>query len=88
MPEAFLKYAHDLREGGEFAAMSHGRTAEDIMQPPLAVRPHESLEDAFGQLLKANLDGLPIVDDAGRVIGYLNLFEFICAWINVCPVPE
>ncbi len=88
MPEPFLKHAHDLREGGRFAAMSHGRTAGDIMRPPAAVRPHDRLEDAFGQLLKANLDGLPIVDDAGRVVGYLNVFEFLCAWINVCPVPE
>lgn len=88
MPETFLKYANDLSHSGEFTTLSHGRTAGDVMQPPLSVRPDNRLEDAFGQLLKANLDGLPIVDDDQRVVGYLSLFEFLCVWINVCPVRD
>lgn len=87
MPEAFLKYTHDLSHGGEFAAMSHGRTAGDVMRPPVALRPQDYLEEAFGQLLKTGLDGLPIVDEDDRVLGYLGLFEFLYVWLNVCPVP-
>ncbi len=88
MPEAFLKYATDLRHGGEFATMAHGRVAGDVMRAPLALRPDERLEGAFGKLLEANLDGLPIVDEAERVVGYLGLFEFLCVWLNVCPLRE
>lgn len=88
MPETFLKYANDLSHGGEFATLSHGRTAGDVMRPPQSVRADECLEDAFGLLLKANLDGLPVVTDDRRVVGYLSLFEFLCVWINVCPVRE
>lgn len=88
MPETFLKHANDLVHSGQFAAMSHARTAGELMRPPRSLRPHDRLEDAFGQLLEAELEGLPITDDAGRVVGYLNIPEFLCAWINNCPMPE
>ncbi len=84
MPEVFLRHANDLTHGGEFAALSHGRTTGEVMHPPLALRPGDTLEDAFGRLLGARLEGLPIVDDAGRVIGYLNVPEFLCAWLTNC----
>ena len=84
MPELFLRFAHDLRQAGQVALMSHGRTAGDVMRPPLAVRPRERLEDIFGRFLRTDLDGLPIVDDDNRVVGYLGLFEFFCVWINSC----
>ena len=84
MPEVFLKHANDLAHSTQFAALSHGRTAGEVMRPALALRPGDSLEDAFGRLLGADLEGLPIVDDGGRVTGYLNLPEFLCAWLNNC----
>jgi len=84
MPEVFLKHANDLAHSTQFAALSHGRTAGEVMRPALALRPGDSLEDAFGRLLGADLEGLPIVDDAGRVTGYLNLPEFLCAWLTNC----
>ena len=86
MPEVFLKHANDLRHSTEFAALSHGRTAGEVMRPPVALRAGDRLEDAFGRLLGAGLEGLPIVDEAGRVIGYLNVPEFLCAWLTNCPV--
>ena len=82
MPEVFLKHANDLARGGEFAALSHARTAGDVMRPPLALRPGDRLEEAFGRLLGTGLEGLPIVDAAGRVTGYLNVPEFLCAWLS------
>ncbi len=84
MPEIFLKHANDLAHGARFAALSHGRTAGEVMRPPVALRPGDSLEDAFGRLEGVALEGLPIVDDGGRVTGYLNLPEFLCAWLNNC----
>lgn len=84
MPEVFLRHANDLTHGGEFAALSHGCTACEVMRPPIALRPGDSLEDAFGRLLGTGLEGLPIVDDANRVVGYLNVPEFLCAWLTNC----
>ena len=81
MPEVFLKYANDLIHSAQFAALSHGRTAGEVMRPPVSVRASDSLERALGVLLEANLEGLPIVDAEGRVGGYLSLVEFLCAWI-------
>lgn len=85
MPEVFLREARDLLHGGEFARMAHARTAAEVLRPPDAVHPGDTLERAYGQLLAAKLEGLPIVDDAGRVVGYLNLPEFLAAWLLNCP---
>ncbi len=85
MPEVFLHEARDLPQGGEFAPMAHARTAAEVLRPPDAVRPSDTLERAYGRLLAARLEGLPIVDDAGRVVGYLNLPEFLSAWLVNCP---
>ena len=84
MPEVFLRHANDLAHSTQFAALSHGRTAGAVMRPPLALRPGDPLEDAFGRLLGAGLEGLPIVDAAGRVTGYLDVPEFLCAWLTNC----
>lgn len=85
MPEVFLRHANDLAHSAQFAALSHGRTAGEVMRPPVALRPGDTLEAAFGRLLGADLEGLPIVDADRRVIGYLNLPEFLCAWLANCP---
>jgi CBS domain-containing protein len=85
MPEVFLRNARDLRHGSELARLSHARTAREAMRPPVALRPDDRLEVAFGRLLETSLEGLPIVDAAGRVIGYLNLPEFLSAWLANCP---
>lgn len=81
MPELFLKHANDLAHSAQFATLSHGRTAGEVMRPPLALRPSDTLEEAFSRLLGTELEGLPIVDDTNRVIGYLNLPEFLGAWL-------
>jgi CBS-domain-containing membrane protein len=85
MPEIYLREARDLLHGGEFARMAHARTAAEVLRRPDAVRQTDTLERAYGQLLAAKLEGLPIVDDAGRVVGYLNLPEFLGAWLLNCP---
>ncbi len=84
MPEIFLMRAHDLRESGEFARLSHGRTAGAVMRPPRAVRADQRMTDALSHILAAGLDGLPIVDADDRVVGFLSLLEFLCSWITSC----
>jgi CBS domain-containing protein len=84
MPEIFLMRVRDLRESGEFARLSHGRTAGEVMRPPRAVRADARVADALGHVLAAGLDGLPIVAADDRVVGYLSLLEFLCSWITSC----
>lgn len=84
MPEVFLRHANDLAHSTRFAALSHGRTAGEVMRPPLALHPADSLEDAIDVLLAADIEGLPIVDGANRVVGYLDLSEFLCTWLANC----
>ena len=85
MPEIFLRQMRTLSQGREFAAMLHSRTVGDAMRPALALHPGDRLEEAFAKLLEVNLEGLPIVDDGERVIGYLNLPEFLSAWLAQAP---
>lgn len=81
MPEVFLKHVNDMEHSSRFAALSDGRTAGEVMRPPLALRPDDRLEEAFDRLLGADLEGLPIVSETGVVTGYLNLPEFLSAWL-------
>jgi CIC family chloride channel protein len=46
--------------------------AADIMQPPVFVRPEDDLRAATQALLKHSLRELPVVDEGGHVIGFLD----------------
>lgn len=83
-PEVFLRHANDLTHSTQFASLSHGRTAGEVMRAPLALHPTDTLEDAVDRLLGAEIERLPIVDSANRVVGYLDLPEFLCAWLANC----
>lgn len=45
----------------------------DIMSSPaITLQPDTTVEDAIGTLVENNIDGAPVVDDAGRLIGVLD----------------
>ncbi|GAQ93577.1 Cystathionine beta-synthase (CBS) family protein [Klebsormidium nitens] len=51
---------------------THGKTVGDVMTPnPLAVRPMTNLEDAARLLLESKFRRLPVVDQAGKLVGLL-----------------
>jgi CBS domain-containing protein len=47
----------------------------DFMLPPVSVRPADDLRTATQRLLSSGLRELPVVDDAGKVIGFLDEAE-------------
>ncbi len=58
LAETFLGRANDLAHSTQFATLSHGRMAGDIMRPPVALPPDDPLTAAFGKLLLgADLEG-------------------------------
>ena len=77
LPEEFLSEISDLDEAMEFANRSHMRTAGDAMQDPIWVKQGETVKDAFKRMHENDLTGLPIVNDLYRVVGYINLLEFL-----------
>jgi len=52
-------------------------TAADVMLPPLQVHLEDALEDALKLMIDNNVQELPIVDNAGNIIGDLNSLEIL-----------
>ena len=80
MPEELLS---DLLEPGRAASLTrelHARTAGELMHPPIAVPADATLREAVHILHHAELQGAPVVDEAGRVTGYLDLLDIMLAW--------
>ncbi len=82
MAETFLAEAVELEKALEFARWSRAQFARDLMDQPVAVRPEETLVEAFNKMRRHHLDGLPIVDKDERVVGYLDISALFMAWLG------
>jgi len=82
VPEEFLGVIADVEAVMEYARHIGARTAGDIMLPPVSVRRDATVRDAFETMHHARLYGLPIVDDAGRVVSYLDQLELLLVWVR------
>jgi len=82
VPEEFLGVIADVDDVMEYARHIRARTAADIMLESVSVRREQTVRDAFETMHKAHLNGLPIVDDEGRVIGYLDQLELLLVWVR------
>jgi CIC family chloride channel protein len=56
--------------------------AADIMQAPVSVRPDDDLRIATQVLLERGLRELPVVDEAGRVIGFLDEADIAQVYVS------
>lgn len=81
-PEEFL--ADLLAAGGveEFGKLSRARSARDLMQPAVYVTMEDSVREAFSRMHERRLEGLPIVDEEMRVVGYLDRLQLIQLWLQ------
>lgn len=82
VPEEFLGEIQDLDAAMKYAAHIAARTASDIQLPPVSVRRDETCRDAFRRMHDARLNGLPIVDDVGKVVGYVDQLELLLVWVR------
>jgi CBS domain-containing protein len=82
VPEEFLGVIGDIEDVLEYAQHLRARTAADIMLPPESVRRDATVRDAFETMHHARLNGLPIVDDDGRVVSYLDQLELLLVWVR------
>jgi len=82
VPEEFLSHIDRAAQALDYAERLGARTAADIMAPPVAVRPDETVRDAFRKLHESELAGLPVVDATGRVTGYLDELELLLTWVE------
>jgi CBS domain-containing protein len=82
VPEEFLGEIVDLDAAYQYARHIAARTAADIMIDPVSVRPTETVRTAFELMHHNRMNGLPIVDDEAKVVGYLDMLELLLVWIR------
>ena len=84
VPEQFLGEILDYNHVLSYAKRLGARTAGDIMLDPVSVHPDDTVRDAFARMHQGDLIGLPITDDAGRVVGYVDQLELLLVWVHAC----
>jgi CBS domain-containing protein len=82
VPELFLGEIFDLEAVLKYAGHLGARSAADIQLPPVSVRREATLRDAFRTMHDAKLNGLPIVDEQQRVVGYVDQLEMLLVWVR------
>lgn len=82
VPEEFLGIITDIEDVMEYAHHVGARTAADIMLAPVSIHRDQTVRDAFEVMHKARLNGLPVLDDERRVIGYVDQLELLLVWVQ------
>lgn len=82
LPELFLGEIVDVDAALKYASHVGARVASDIQVSPVSVRAEETIRDAFARMHEAKLNGLPIVDDDGKVVGYVDQLEILLVWVR------
>jgi CBS domain-containing protein len=82
VPEEFLGIITDVDDVMEYAQHIRARTAGDIMLPPVSISREQTVRDAFEVMHGAKLNGLPVVDYEGRVVGYVDQLELLLVWVQ------
>lgn len=81
-PEEFLADLDDEKRLEEFGRMSRAKTASALMEPPAYVTRDDSARDAFAMMHERQLEGLPVVDAAMKVVGYLDRLDLVRLWLR------
>jgi len=81
-PEEFLADLRAMEGVEEFGKLSRARSARDLMQPAVYVIMADSAREAFSRMHERRLEGLPVVDEEMRVVGYLGRLQLIRLWLQ------
>ncbi|HEY64806.1 MAG TPA: CBS domain-containing protein [Caldilineae bacterium] len=85
IPEEFLSHVTNWNSVADFAQRSRVRRVREAMLPPVWVKLDDTVEDAFRKIHELGvreLQGLPVVDDNYRVVGYVNLLGLLRVWLS------
>lgn len=72
-----------LRALGADHSVEDMAVAADVMRAPLSVRPDDDLHDAVEQMVKNGLRELPVVDERGQIIGFLDEAEVTKVYLEI-----
>lgn len=82
VPEEFLAEILQPERMEEMGRMVRAEVAGELMLPPVYIRLTETVGDAFARMHEEKLEGLPIVDEEMRPVGYLDRFQLLEVWIR------
>lgn len=84
-PEDLMAEVTDLESLARFGRGIGAHRARDLMSPPISLRPHDTVGHAFRAMHEHRYSGLPVVDDDGRVVGYIDLLELALRYLDALP---
>ena len=84
-PEEFLTDILDSERMEEYGRLVRAHSAAELMQTPVFVTVDDTIGDAFALMHDHELEGLPVVDQDLRPIGYLDRLELIRVWLQGHP---
>lgn len=82
VPEEFISEILERERMEELGRMVRAERAGELMQPPVYVTLDDTVRDAFSRMHDHKLEGLPIVDEEMRPVGYLDRFQLLEVWIR------
>ncbi|MFQ6019583.1 MAG: CBS domain-containing protein [Dehalococcoidia bacterium] len=81
-PEEFLVEMREMAGVEEFGRISRAQTARELMEEPVYVTMDDTVREAFVRMHEAKLEGLPVVDETMKVVGYLDRFQLLRLWLK------
>ncbi len=81
-PEEFLTEILDRERVEHYGRMVRARTARELMEEPVYVTAEDTIRVAFARMHDHDLEGLPVVDEELRPVGYLDRLELIKIWLK------
>lgn len=85
LPEEFISECLETGRMEELGRMVRAERAGELMEPPVYVTLDDTVRDAFIRMHEHKLEGLPIVDQEMRPVGYLDRFQLLEVWIRQHP---
>jgi CBS-domain-containing membrane protein len=81
-PEDFLVGMRGIEDVEEFARISRAKTAGELMEEAAYVTMDDTVREAFSRMRERKLEGLPIVDEGMKVLGYLDFLQLLRLWLS------
>lgn len=81
-PEQLMADVTNIESAVRFGREVGAHTCGDLMSPPVALHRTSTVADAFRAMREHHYSGLPVVDDDGQVIAYIDLLELALRYLE------
>lgn len=85
LPAAYYQEGDANPHDAEYGNLTVGDT---MTRDPMAISPHDTIEDALLQIQKMRVGAFPVVDEDGFLKGIISVRDLLRAFINVLGIEE